>query len=216
MFFFIKKHQLLLNKKVHFHFRSHHIMSAARSLAAGFFLKIADDQIDDGVWFPGIEVISVVISLIFVAWEMLSDVRVAGMMASFTITCLETFGVDCKLFKIGTCLVFICLSIAVINEPFFLTSFHFHMTFLGTAYAGILVTRIDEFIEYKLNFYAKLAFRFSVGIFMSYVREFIPEEHLTQHDFLANLTIGYFVAAVCGIRPGNPRKKDTKAINKLW
>ena len=167
--------------------------------ALGVMLKMVDDLLDDGVWrwLPGMHALFLLFGCVFMFSEMTRDGRVAVMMTAFTVNSWETGGLDNKTFVLAAGSVFVAYAVAMAlpDNHWMLSDFHMHMCLLGTTYAGIITTRLNDQVE-RLGRVVKAVFRLTVGLMVAYCRVFIPQDYLVQHDFLANFTLGYFFGTV--------------------
>eukprot|EP00659_Diplonema_papillatum_P020210 gene20210-31073_t len=169
-------------------------MFASRALAGGFFLKMADDIIDDGIWHRAMLLPALLLSCLALYSDIVFNARHAAMMSAFTIGVMDTNGLDNPYFKVAAFGVFVASAFAFYNEPWTWTDFHFHHCLLGTAYSEVLVTRADSWCEKKMGFAGKTCFRLTLAFLVNKARPFVPQEYLTQHEFLFDFLVGYYTA----------------------
>eukprot|EP01061_Rhynchopus_euleeides_P039112 TRINITY_DN67094_c0_g1_i1.p1 TRINITY_DN67094_c0_g1~~TRINITY_DN67094_c0_g1_i1.p1 ORF type:complete len:235 (+),score=68.08 TRINITY_DN67094_c0_g1_i1:65-769(+) len=161
----------------------------------GAMLKMVDDRIDDGLWrwVPGMHALFLLLGVALTVSEMTSHIGVSVMMFAFVIATWETGGLDHRSFWIASAAVAASHAIMLWHNQWVLLDFHMTMCLMGTAYSGIITTRINDVVDERLGFVAKAFYRLAVGVFIANCRQFVPQEYLGHHDFLANFTIGYFV-----------------------
>eukprot|EP01062_Namystynia_karyoxenos_P054078 TRINITY_DN4424_c0_g1_i1.p1 TRINITY_DN4424_c0_g1~~TRINITY_DN4424_c0_g1_i1.p1 ORF type:complete len:204 (+),score=46.17 TRINITY_DN4424_c0_g1_i1:81-692(+) len=170
------------------------------SLAVGFLLKIVDDHVDDGLYPTPVACAAQVGLVALVYPGMLVDPRAACMMAAFTICCAETGGLDTRYFR--ACAAAVAAALVVswgVLHPEAAIDFHLHMTLLGTAYAGILATRVDTVVERRYGRGAKALFRGVLGTGVACHRPFVPDDALGQHSLLSGFIAGYFAGQVMAL-----------------
>ena len=167
----------------------------------GCMLKVVDDYLDDRVhrWVPALHPVLLVLGCFLTFAEMTRDIRISVMMFAFTIATYETGGLDRPTFYFAAATVAVAHAIAMSQNQWVASDFHMSMCMMGTAYTGILTTRLNDWVDENLGFAAKTVLRFCVGVSIYQARAFVPEDYLSMHDYLANFTIGYFAGVVLSL-----------------